>query len=125
MYSVQNTNIGNLSCWVVGLQSNCHHRHYETNPVSKTGSGLSQDKKGRIPFKYCGVSSSKQTHVTLVPDVQLEEGPNMTRVVKPQCKYQLVSTQLSNEGYRLGTNNMQNPLVPTLQFNQFWGGSLG
>ena len=110
---------------MVGLQSKCHHRQYETNTASKTGSGLSQDKRVRIPFKYCGVSSSKQTHVTLVPDVQLEEGPNMMRVVKSQCKYRLVPTQLSTEGYRLGTDNIRHPLVPTLQFNQFWGGSLG
>ena len=110
---------------MVVLQSKFHHRQYETNIASQTGYGLSQDKKGQIPFRYFGGSSSKKIHETFIPDVQLEEGPNMMRVVKPQCKYRLVPIQLSTEGYRLGTDNMKHPLVPTLQFHQFWDGSLG
>ena len=125
MYSVQIPKLGDLACWVVGLQSNCHHRQYETNTASKNGSGLSQDRKDQITFQYCDVSSSKQTHVTLVLDVQLEVGPNTTRVMKPQCKYRIVPNQLSTGGYGLGTDDIQHPLVPTLQFHQFWGGSLG
>ena len=107
------------------MVSYCHHRLYKTNLASQTGSGISQDGKGQIPLHYWGVSSSNQTHGTLVPDVQLEEGPKMMRVVKPQCIYQLVPTQLSTKGYQLGTDNMQYAMVPTLQFLQFWGGSLG
>ena len=74
----------------------------------------------RTKDKDCGVSSSKQTHETLVPDVQLEEGPNMMRVGGNQCKYRLVPTQLSTKGHRLGTDNMPYPLVPILQFHRFW-----
>ena len=125
MNSVQNPNLGTVACWVVGLQSNCNHRQYENNPASQTGSGLSQDKKFRIPFQYCGVSSIKQIHGTLVPHFHLEEGRNMMRVVKPHCKYRLVPTQLSTEGYRLGTDNMQHPLVSTLLFHQCRVSNLG